>query len=113
LAFNWDAVYAGVNNFFLTGPFWLLRFHPLYFVLFMALFLLVWAVFGGAIARIAAVHVARDEKISVRQAVRFSTNKVLSFIFAPLIPVLILLVIGVVLAASGWILFHIKIIGPI
>ncbi|HVE54603.1 MAG TPA: hypothetical protein VNB23_14580 [Ramlibacter sp.] len=112
LAFEWRAVYAGVENFFFTGPVWLLRFHPVYFVLFMALFLVVWAVFGGAIARIAAVHVARDEKISVRQAMKFSTNKVLSFIFAPLIPLAIVLVIGVVLSLGG-LLFYVPVIGPI
>ena len=33
----------------------------------------------------AAVQVARDEKISIRQALRFSTGKVLSYVFAPLI----------------------------
>src|SRR5687768_15252784 len=110
--FKWGVVYKGIENFFYTGPFWLLRFHPVYFLLFMALFLLVWAVFGGAIARIAAVHVARDEKISVRSAVKFSTNKVLSFIFAPLIPLAIVLVIGLVLAVGG-LLFHIPWFGPI
>mgnify|MGYP006158310279 CR=1 FL=1 len=52
---------------------------------------LYFAVFGGAISRIAAVQVARDEKISVRQALRFSLNKLLSFVFAPVIPLIILL----------------------
>jgi hypothetical protein len=55
------------------------------------------AITGGAITRISAVQVARDEKISVRQALRFSTGKVLSFIFAPLIPIIIVVVIGLVL----------------
>jgi hypothetical protein len=41
--------------------------------------------------------VARDEKISVRQALRFSTGKVLSFVFAPLIPIIIVLVLAVIL----------------
>jgi hypothetical protein len=104
---------AAVGNFLVGGPYWLLSKHPLFFFLFSAWFLLIWSTFGGAIARIAAVHVARDEKISVRQAVRFSVNKVLSFVFAPLIPLLILFVIGVVLAAAGWVLFHIPIVGPI
>jgi len=39
------------------GPVWLLTQHPIYFVLFLVLFTATWAVFGGAIARIAAVHV--------------------------------------------------------
>jgi len=105
-------VVAAVRNFFVTGPAWLVRYHFVYFILFFTLFLLVWAVFGGAIARIAAVHAARDEKISVRQALRFSTNKVLSFVFAPVIPLGIALFIGVLLAAGG-LLFYVPWIGPI
>lgn len=94
-------VFPAVLNFFTVGPSWLFRYHLIYAILFTLLFLLVWAVFGGAICRIAAVHVARDEKISVRQALRFSVSKVLSFVFAPVIPLLIVLGIGVVLAIGG------------
>ncbi len=106
------SVLQSLSNLLVIGPGWMISYHPGYTVLFFAWFLLVWAVFGGAIARIAAVHFARDEKISVRQALRFSFSKVLSFIFAPIIPVLIILVIGVVVAAGG-LLLYIPVIGPI
>lgn len=46
----------------------------------------VWAVFGGAILRMAAVQFARDVKISVRTALRFSLGKFLSLLSAPLLP---------------------------
>ncbi len=105
-------VVAGVVNFFVTGPGWLLRYHSVFFILFTLVFLLVWAVFGGAIARIAAVHVARDERISVREAVRFSTDKLLSFIFAPVIPMGILLACGLAVAVGG-LLFYIPWVGPV
>ena len=98
---------------FLVGPGLLFHNHPLYALLFFSWFLLIWSLFGGAISRIAAVHVARDEKISVRQALRFSISKVLSFLFAPLIPLMIILVIGVVVSATGWALLHIPWVGPI
>ena len=107
-----ENIYLGVRGFVIDGPTWLATKHPIYFTLFAIWFLLIWSVFGGAIARIAAVHVARDEKISVRQALRFSMNKLLSFAFAPLIPVLILLVIGAVVAVGG-LLLYIPVIGPI
>jgi hypothetical protein len=105
------AIHA-LANFTLVGPTWLIRAHLLYAVLFAAIFLVLWGVFAGAIARIAAVHVARDEKISVRQAVSFSTSKVLSFVFAPLIPVIIITVFGLAIA-FGALLFYIPYIGPI
>ena len=67
---------------------------------FFIWFLIVWAIFGGAIARIAAVHVARDEKISVRQAITFSFSKLLSFVFAPVIPMMIILVAGLAVPSA-------------
>jgi hypothetical protein len=105
-------VFPALVNFLVTGPAWLVRYHPVFFVIFAAWFLLVWSVLGGAIARIAAVHVARDEKMSVRSAVTFSVSKVLSFLFAPLIPLVIVLVLGVVIAIGG-LLLYIPWAGPV
>ena len=109
IALNWYTTFDGVWHFLARGPSLLFRNHPLFGVLFTAWFLVIWSVFGGAVARIAAVHVARDEKISVRQALRFSISKVLSFLFAPLIPLLIILVIGCVVSATGWLLMTLKV----
>ena len=106
-------VFPSVWAFLAVGPGILFANHPLFGLIFFAWFLLVWSLFGGAIARIAAVHVARDEKISVRQALRFSISKVLSFLFAPLIPLLIILFIGAVVAATGLLLLYIKYAGPV
>lgn len=105
-------VIRSIANFAIVAPAWMLAYHWLYFTLFVVWFLLLWAVFGGAIARIAAVHIARDEKISVRQALSFSFGKILSFIFAPVIPMLIVLFLGAVVAL-GALLFYIPWIGPI
>jgi hypothetical protein len=106
------SVVENVRNFFVTGPIWLMRHHPVYFVLFTLLFLTIWAIFGGAIARIAAVHVARDEKLSVRAALAFSLGKFLSFVSAPLIPLVIVLVVGLVPFIAG-LLSSIPYIGPV
>jgi hypothetical protein len=99
-------------NFFTVGPAWLVTQHWVYFTLFAVWFLVLWAVFGGAITRIAAVHVARDEKLSVRQALRFSTSKFVSFVSAPLIPLIVLAVIGVVVALGG-LVGSIPVVGPL
>jgi hypothetical protein len=105
-------VLASISNFCVTGPWWMARYHTIYFILFVLLFSVVWAIFGGAIARIAAVHVARDEKISLSAALRFSTSKFLSFIFAPIIPLLIVLVVGLIVMVGG-LVGNIPWIGPI
>ncbi|NIA07576.1 MAG: hypothetical protein GWP14_08075 [Actinobacteria bacterium] len=87
----------------LKGLQWLFEQHWVFFILIVAICLAVWSVFGGAISRIAALHVARDEKISIKEALKFSVTKFPSFLFAPLIPVLIIAVLGLLVLAGNFI----------
>ena len=80
---------------------WLIAEHGIYAILFLLLCLASWALFGGAVYRIAALHATREEKISAVQALRFSINKFFSFLTAPIIPLLIILVLGLLLAIGG------------
>ena len=112
---NWiqpGGVKDSVYNFFAVGPIWLIWNHAVFFVIFAALFLVAWALFGGAISRIAAIHVARDEKISVRQAMNFAFGKILSFASAPVIPLAIVIVIGLLLSLAS-LIGNIPFLGPI
>lgn len=105
LNWNWtgsDGVLASLQRFVFTAPGWALSQHTVHAILMALVGLFVWSVFGGAIARIAAVHVARDEKISVRQALRFSISKFMSFFMAPLMPLILITAIALILAAVGW-----------
>jgi hypothetical protein len=111
---NWmniAGVVPGLKTFFVIVPAWASR-HWIFFLIFGLYFLVIWSVLGGAICRIAAVHVARDEKISIRQALRFSIAKFLSFFSAPLIPIIIILAVGIVVAIGG-LITNIPFIGPI
>jgi hypothetical protein len=112
LSLNIRGVVDNTIGFFTHGPVWLFQNHWLFAAIFTLYFLLLWSVFGGAIARIAAVHAARDEKISIRQALKFSLSKVLSYLFAPLIPLLIIVVVGLVVAL-GALVANIPAVGPI
>jgi len=105
-------VLKSIQNFCVTGPWWMVKNHTTYFILFVILFSIIWAIFGGAISRIAAVHVARDEKLSLSAALKFSTSKFLSFIFAPIIPLVIVVVLGIVVTIGG-LLGNIPVIGPV
>jgi hypothetical protein len=102
-----------VDNFLVAGPIWMVRYHTIYFILFGLWFLAVWSVFGGAIARVAAVHVARDEKVSIRQAFNFSAGKFLSFASAPVIPMLIVIFVGFTVTLTAMALAWIPFLGPI
>ena len=110
---DWVNGYHSIEHFFAFGPVWLLTQHPVYFFLFLILFASTWAVFGGAIARIAAVHVARDEKLSIRAALRFSSGKFLSFLFAPIIPLLIVAGLGLVITVLAAVVLWAPFVGPI
>lgn len=112
---NWfgdDGVVDAVTRFCIVGPSWAFGNYPVFFAILAAYFLCVWSIFGGAIARIAAVHLTRDEKISIRQALVFSTSKFFSFLSAPLIPLLLILGIGVVVALGG-LVGNIPVVGPL
>jgi hypothetical protein len=112
---NWiepGGVKDSVYNFFAVAPVWLIWNHTVFFILFAALFLVAWAFFGGAISRIAAIHVARDEKIALRQALNFSFGKILSFASAPVIPLAIVIVIGLVVSLAS-LIGNIPWLGPL
>ncbi|MDP6045451.1 MAG: hypothetical protein QGG25_07575, partial [Phycisphaerae bacterium] len=83
------------------GLIWLLCEHWLFAIIFLTFSLSAWALFGGAIHRIAALHAAREEKISMIQALRFSSSKFLSFFTVPLIPLIIILFLGLSLFLGG------------
>jgi hypothetical protein len=102
----------GIVDLIFVGPAWAIGYHGVYFAIFGIYCLILWSVFGGAIARIAAVQVARDEKISFRQALSFSTAKFLSFVSAPIIPLLIIVIVGLVVALGG-LVFNLPFLGPI
>jgi hypothetical protein len=94
-----EGVPGHLYNLVAVGPLWLVRVHIVFAILFAILFLAAWSLFGGAIARLAAVHVARrDDKVSVRQALNFSLGKFLSFLSAPIIPLLIVVGVGLLTA---------------
>ncbi len=80
---------------------WLMAEHWLFAIIFLLLSLAIWALFGGAIHRIAALQAAHEEKISAVQALRFAASKWVSFITAPLIPVCVILFLGGLIVLGG------------
>ncbi|MBI4719362.1 MAG: hypothetical protein HY763_16325 [Planctomycetes bacterium] len=87
------------------GTWWLCREHVVFFAIFAVGALILWALGGGAICRIAAVQFARDEKLTMRQALRFSrANLLTGFVLAPCIPLVFALAAAVLLAVFGVVL---------
>lgn len=80
---------------------WLIYEHPLYAVLFGLGKLAIFAFFGGAICRMAALNFARDERIPLKTAVAFAQRKFIGFLTAPLLPIGMIVGLGAVLALGG------------
>lgn len=91
---------------FLTPVVFLLKpgsgpYNSLYFLTVIIWTLAVWALFGGAITRMASVQVARNEKISMRESLRFVWARYVSFLAAPLFPLLFIAFMVVLLSLYG------------
>ncbi len=92
LATNWRFVTQPIRDFvdrfkilFYDSP----GFGAWFFALLCSLWAAaVWAVCGGAITRIAALELARDERLGLRDALRFSLKRFLSYFGGPVIPLL-------------------------
>lgn len=84
----------------------------LYFLLVTLWTLATWALFGGAITRMASVQVARNDKIGMREALRFVTARYYSFLSAPIFPLLFIAFMVVLLSIFG-LFFMIPAIGDI
>ncbi len=72
-----------------------------YFFLVITATVLTWSFFGGAITRIAAVQLARGERIGLIEAMRFSAKRILSFLLAPVFPLAVVGILTIILAIFG------------
>ncbi len=72
-----------------------------YFLLVIAWTLATWAIFGGAITRIAAVEVARNEKTGIAEAMRYTLARWRSYLFASFAPLVGIAVFVVLLMIFG------------
>src|SRR5439155_11298034 len=74
--------------------------------------LAVWALFGGAITRIAAVQVARtNERVGLTEALRFVWARYKAYFTAPLFPLLFLAVLTVILMIFGLLEGNVPVLG--
>jgi hypothetical protein len=74
----------------------------LYLLLVILWSLATWALFGGAITRIAAVQVARsNERVGLVESLKFVWARYKSYFCAPLFPLVFLLAIVIALAVFG------------
>jgi hypothetical protein len=100
VALSPTGILVGVGNG-LRALMWLVALHPWYALIFLVISFLIWALCGGGLCRIAALHATRDERISVGDAVRFARSRLGSFFVAPLMPLGIVVFFGLLLFLGG------------
>jgi hypothetical protein len=72
---------------------------------------IVWALFAGAITRYAAVALTTDERLGWSQMFWQARARWLSYLSAPMIPIIAALLFAIPMVVGGWIL-HIPQVGP-
>lgn len=83
------------------GAGWVVLHRPLLALLCGLWHLVVFALFGGALCRSAAVQAARDESIGLGDALRFAREKFGGFVLGPLLPAVMFAVVVLLLALGG------------
>jgi len=91
-------------------PCWLWTFHPWFVIVYGILCLAIWALVGGAIARMAALHATRDDRPTPGGALTFSAKRFVWFFLAPLIPVGFCAVLGIFVAIGGLVFFNAEVL---
>lgn len=107
--------YAPLRNIrgLLDGVWWMLAKHTAFFVFYSVGFLLIWAWCGGAICRVAAVHFARDERLTIQQGLSQAKGRLTGgYLPAPCIPVALMLLIMAAMALGG-LLLRIPLLGDV
>jgi len=103
-ALIWQHKFAAVKQHAVAlarGGNWLLSFHPIFSIFLVLMALVIWAIIGGAICRIAALQVAREERLGAFKALQFSMSKFLGFFTAPLLPIGLIAIISVLILLGG------------
>jgi len=91
-------------------PGWLAIEHTLFFIVFVLGKLLLVALFGGAIGRLAALEACRDQRGSVLDGLRFARDRYPWLVVAPLMPVAVAGALALLMALGGAVLFNVPVL---
>ncbi len=103
---GWCACMAVLRDLFVVLPGWLFEHHRVFLLVYSLMALVFTAWLGGAVARMAALHATRDQRITWREAVGFAGSQWRGFFFAPLLPMILAGVMALILAMGGFVLFN-------
>lgn len=94
-------IYRGLGNLFIDLPRLLWANHKWFLAIYGLLFVIVVAMGGGAICRMAAWQVATQERLRVREAVDFAAANTGRLVAAHVLPAVIASILALVIVAMG------------
>ena len=100
LAFDLPSAAANVCDY-LRAVGWAMNYHYVYCIIFGLIKLVLIAIAGGAICRIAALQLARDERPGVMEGLRYSMKRFTTLVTTPLTPIAIIIFIGLFIFLLG------------
>ncbi|MBC8481802.1 MAG: hypothetical protein H8D47_03970, partial [Planctomycetes bacterium] len=109
-AFNFKDIAVHITEY-LRAIEWALKYHLIYCLIFVLIKLSIIAVFGGAICRMSALQYAKNEKPGMFAALSFSLKRFTNFFAAPLIPIFLITVVGLLAIASFALTANIPLLG--
>lgn len=96
-----------IHRLFLAGPWEFLSASATWWLLFIVpVFLTIFSLLAGAIARSAACEFAADVRIGMGKSVGFAMKNFMSLFFAYAAPILVIWFICGAMAGVGWLMFH-------
>lgn len=104
-----DALYA----IFVDTPRWAFGEHPWFMALFSAVVLLVFALAGGVVCRMAATQVCSGKTSGLKNAAKFVARRWGWYLLSPLIPLGFILLLGAVLMLAGLVFFNVPVLDVI
>ncbi|MHC4650734.1 MAG: hypothetical protein ACYTES_07730 [Planctomycetota bacterium] len=96
--------FSGVQNLVVRTPICLWNHDKIFTIVYGLLFVLLVAVGGGALSRMAAVDVAQGEKLRLQEALDFALSGWQRLVLSMLLPLLIAAFLVVLLLVGGWFL---------
>ncbi len=101
-----QTVVGSLYDMLVATPGWIFQHHRPFCFAYGGVCLLLLAVAGGALARLAALDAVGSGAYSVMDGLRFSLSRLFWFVLTPIFPLLMVGFIGVLLMAGGFVFFN-------
>lgn len=104
VSLRFDDFFGGIGDLFVRTPIGMWRHDRLFALAYGLFFVVIVAIGGGAVARMAATEIALGERLRLQEAVDFAAGSWRRLVFSLLLPLLIAAVLSALLLGAGFFL---------